>query len=52
MKISMSWVRRRQFHFIPLHIEVLKKQNTLSKNHNKAGFGGATHGLGVHFVLK
>ncbi|MBC1458409.1 hypothetical protein [Listeria newyorkensis] len=26
----------RQFHYIQLHIEVLKKQTTLSKNHNKA----------------
>ncbi|KGL43072.1 hypothetical protein BMT55_08745 [Listeria newyorkensis] len=31
----------RQSHSIPLHIEVLKKQTTLFKNHNKAGFGDA-----------
>ncbi|EUJ25372.1 hypothetical protein PCORN_17574 [Listeria cornellensis FSL F6-0969] len=45
MKFSRSWLKGRQSHFMPLHIEVLKKLNTLSKNHNKAGSGGAAHGL-------
>ncbi|WP_221639787.1 hypothetical protein, partial [Listeria rocourtiae] len=55
MKFSRSWLRRRQFHYIQLHIEVLKKQTTLFKNHNKAGSGGASrdavHGLHAHSVL-
>ncbi|EUJ46614.1 hypothetical protein PROCOU_10863 [Listeria rocourtiae FSL F6-920] len=42
MKFSRSWLRRRQFHCIQLHIEVLKKHTSLFKNHNKAGSGGAS----------
>ncbi|EUJ42314.1 hypothetical protein PROCOU_17399 [Listeria rocourtiae FSL F6-920] len=45
----------RQLHCIQLHIEVLKKPNTLFKNLNKARSGGASRdavqGLHVHFVL-
>ncbi|EUJ42392.1 hypothetical protein, partial [Listeria rocourtiae] len=44
-----------QFHCIQLHIEVLKKHNTLFENHNKARSGGvlrdAVHGLHAHYVL-
>ncbi|EUJ47116.1 hypothetical protein DFP96_105181 [Listeria rocourtiae] len=45
----------RQFHYIQLHIVVLKKLTTLFKNHNKAGSGGALHdtirGLHARFAL-
>ncbi|KGL40697.1 hypothetical protein HCA64_02230 [Listeria booriae] len=40
---STKPLKGRQFHFIQLHIEVLTQQNTLRKNHNKAGSGGAEH---------
>ncbi|EUJ26033.1 hypothetical protein PCORN_15331 [Listeria cornellensis FSL F6-0969] len=36
-KISRVWLKGRQSHCIQLHIEVLKKQTMLFKNHNKAG---------------
>ncbi|EUJ42393.1 hypothetical protein PROCOU_17219 [Listeria rocourtiae FSL F6-920] len=55
MKFSRSWLRRRQFHCIQLHIEVLKKHNTLFENHNKARSGGASRdairGLHARFAL-
>ncbi|WP_185575392.1 hypothetical protein [Listeria booriae] len=35
--LSTKPLTGRQFHFIQLHIEVLTQQNTLRKNHNKAG---------------
>ncbi|KGL40920.1 hypothetical protein BMT55_13620 [Listeria newyorkensis] len=38
-KISRGWLKGMQFHYIQLHIEVLKKQKTLFKNHNKARSG-------------
>ncbi|KMT63427.1 hypothetical protein X559_0195 [Paenilisteria newyorkensis] len=35
-KFPRGYLKGRQFHYIQLHIEVLTKQTTLSKNHNKA----------------
>ncbi|EUJ43218.1 hypothetical protein PROCOU_15694 [Listeria rocourtiae FSL F6-920] len=54
-KFRGAGLKGRQFHCIQLHIEVLKQQRTLFKNHNKAGSGGASrdavHGLHARFAL-